>query len=71
MSEVVVTRKDMIDIANYMENGGLVDHMNNAGLSFGAMALILTAIEKECIMIKSELYMNGDIDILKEEENVR
>ena len=46
--EVNVTKKDIRAIANYIENGGLVDHMNNAGLSFGAMALVLTAIEQEC-----------------------
>lgn len=62
MNEVVVTRKDMIDIANYMENGGLVEHMNKAGLSFGAMALILTAIEKECSSILDKMN--------EEEENV-
>ena len=53
--EVNVTRNDIRAIANYMENGGLVDHMNNAGLSFGAMALILTAIEQECNRILDEM----------------
>ena len=53
--EVNVTRKDIRAIADYMENGGLVDHMNNAGLSFGAMALILTAIEQECSRILDEM----------------
>lgn len=53
--EVNVTRKDIRAIANYIENGGLVDHMNNAGLSFGAMALILTAIEQECSRILDEM----------------
>jgi hypothetical protein len=53
--EVIVTRKDIRAIADYMENGGLVEHMNNAGLSFGAMALILTAIEKECSRILDEM----------------
>ena len=53
--EVNVTRKDIRAIANYMDNGGLVGHMNNAGLSFGAMALILTAIEKECSRILDEM----------------
>ena len=62
MNEVVVTRSDIRAIANYMENGGLVDHMNNAGLSFGAMALILTAIEQECNRILDEMN--------KEAENV-
>ena len=62
MFDVNVTRQDMRDIADYMENKGLVDHMNEAGLSFGAMALILTAIEKECSRILDEMN--------KEEENV-
>ena len=60
--EVNVTRNDIRSIANYMENGGLVDHMNNAGLSFGAMALILTAISNECDRILDEMN--------KEEEDV-
>ena len=68
--EVVVTKEDLKKIDDFLESGILVNEMNKAGLSFGAMALILTAIEKECIMIKSELYINGDIDIFKEEENV-
>ena len=60
--EVNVTKKDFIAIADYMENGGLVEHMNNAGLSFGAMALILTAISNECDRILDEMN--------KEDENV-
>ena len=55
MNEVVLTRDDMRAIADYMENGGLVEHMNNAGLSFGAMALILTAISNECDKILDEM----------------
>lgn len=62
MNEVIVTRNDIRAIANYMENGGLVDHMNEAGLTFGAMALILTAIEQECSRILDEMN--------KEAENV-
>ena len=61
--EVNVTRNDIRAIAKYMENGGLVNHMNNAGLSFGAMALVLTAIEQECDRILNEMN--------KEEEDVR
>ena len=55
MNEVIVTRNDIRAIANYMENGGLVEHMNNAGLSIGAMALVLTAIEQECNRILDEM----------------
>ena len=53
--EVNVTRNDIRAIANYMENSGLVEHMNNAGLSFGAMALILTAISNECDRILEKM----------------
>jgi hypothetical protein len=60
--EVNVTRNDIRAITDYMENGGLVEHMNKAGLSFGAMALILTAISNECDKILDEMN--------KEEENV-
>lgn len=59
--EVNVTKKDIRVIANYVENGGLIDHMNKAGLSFGAMAVVLTAIGKECNRILEEMN--------KEEEN--
>ena len=55
MNEVIVTRNDIRAIADYMENGGLVEHMNKAGLSFGAMALILTAISNECDRILDEM----------------
>ena len=53
--EANITRNDIRAIADYMENGGLVEHMNNAGLSFGAMALILTAISNECDKILDEM----------------
>ena len=53
--EVNVTRNDIRAIADYMENSGLVQHMNDAGLSIGAMALILTAISNECDRILDEM----------------
>lgn len=55
MFDIVVTRKDIKDIADYMENKGLVAHMNDAGLSMGAMALILTAIANECDKVLDEM----------------
>ena len=55
MFDIVVTRKDINDIADYMENKGLVAHMNDAGLSMGAMALILTAIANECDRVLDEM----------------
>ena len=60
--EINVTRNDIRAIADYMENGGLIEHMNNAGLSFGAMAFIIIAISNECDGILDEMN--------KEDENV-
>lgn len=67
--EVNITKRDLKKIDEFLENGVLVNEMNRAGLSFGAMALVLIAIEKECIKIASELYVDGDINVLKEEDN--
>lgn len=61
--EVAITRDDIRAVANYMENGGLVEHMNKAGLSFGAMALILTAIEQECNRILDEMNKEEESEI--------
>lgn len=60
MFDVIVTRKDLHDIADYMERKGLVEHMNNAGLSMGAMALILTAIHNECVRVADEMNEEED-----------
>ena len=62
MNEVIITRKDNRAIDNYIKNGELVEHMNEAGLSLGAMALVLNAIEQECNRILDEMN--------KGEENV-
>ena len=55
MFDVAINKKDIAAVRDYVENKGLVAHMNNAGLSIGAMALILTAIEKECSRILDEM----------------
>lgn len=55
MNEVIVTRNDIRAIDNYMKKGGLVEHMNNAGLTFGAMALVLNAISNECDRVLGEM----------------
>ena len=57
---VNITREDITTVFNYIENGRLVEHMNNAGLSYNAMALILTAISNECEKI---------LDAIDKEEN--
>lgn len=51
----MVNKKDIAAVKDYMQNKGLVAHMNEAGLSIGAMALILNAIENECDKILDEM----------------
>ena len=41
---VEVTKKDLDDIMNFLENGNLVQQMNDKGLSFSAMAFVLESI---------------------------
>ena len=62
MFDIVVTKKDIAAVRDYLENKGLVAHMNDAGLSVGAMALVLQAINNECNRILIEMN--------KEDENV-
>jgi hypothetical protein len=54
----MIDKKDIESIRDYMENKGLVRHMNNAGLTYGAMVVILEAIRKECDRIEEELEEN-------------
>ena len=63
MFDIMIDKKDIAAVRDYVENKGLVAHMNDAGLSIGAMALVLNAIEQECDRILEEMN--------KEEENVR
>ena len=58
MFSVTIDKKDIESIRDYMENKGLVSHMNNAGLTYSAMALILEAIGRECDRIEKELEEN-------------
>ena len=58
MFEIMIDKKDIAAVRDYVENKGLVAHMNDAGLSIGAMALVLNAIDNECTRILIE--MNGD-----------
>jgi hypothetical protein len=58
MFGVMLNKKDVESVRDYMENKGLVSHMNNAGLTYGAMVLILEAIRKECDRIEEELEEN-------------
>ena len=58
MFDIMVNKKDIAAVKDYVQNKGLVAHMNDAGLSIGAMALVLNAIENECDRILEE--MNGE-----------
>lgn len=62
MFDIVATKKDIEAVEKFLEDGILVQEMNKRGLSIGAMALVLTAIENECKRILDEMN--------KEEENV-
>jgi hypothetical protein len=58
MFSVTIDKKDIESIRDYMENKGLVSHMNNAGLTYSAMVLILEVIRRECDKIEKELEEN-------------
>ena len=53
--EIVVTKQDIKEIRKFVEEGSLIQLMNDKGMSFGAMALILTAISNECDRILDEM----------------
>ena len=55
MFDIIVNKKDIAAVKDYVQNKGLVAHMNDAGLSIGAMALVLNAIENECDRILEEM----------------
>lgn len=55
MFDIMINKKDIAAVQDYIQNKGLVAHMNDAGLSFGAMALVLNAIENECTRILDEM----------------
>ena len=58
MFDIMIDKKDIAAVKDYIQNKGLVAHMNDAGLSIGAMALVLNAIENECDRILEEI--NGE-----------
>ena len=58
--EIVVTKQDIKEIRNFVEEGFLVQLMNDKGMSFGAMALILTAIDNTCEEIMKKLEEEDD-----------
>ena len=46
--EVSITKKTIKEVIRFMEEEGLVAHMNDAGLSIEAMAFILTELSQAC-----------------------
>ena len=58
MFDVVVTEKDFEDITKFINGGKLVLLMNESGLSFGAMALILQGIQNEMDKVKESKENN-------------
>ena len=55
MFDVAINKKDVAAVRDYVENKGLVAHMNDAGLSICSMALVLQAIDNECNRILIEM----------------
>lgn len=53
--DIVVKKEDIAKIRNYLNHSNLVAHMNDFGLSFSSMAVILTAITNEIDKIDKEL----------------
>lgn len=45
--EISITKNTIQEVIRFMEEG-LVAHMNDAGLSFAAMAFILTELSQAC-----------------------
>ena len=58
MFDIMINKKDIAAVRDYIENKGLVAHMNDAGLGMGAMALVLNAVLNECDRIEKELEEN-------------
>ncbi len=53
--EILITKEDIKQINDFIERGSLVQLMNDRGMSFGAMALILTSIDNACEEIMKKL----------------
>ena len=46
--EISITKDTIQEVIRFMEEEGLVAHMNDAGLSLEAMVFILTELSKAC-----------------------
>lgn len=55
MFDIMINKKDIAAVRDYIENKGLVAHMNDAGLSVGAMCFVLNALMNECDKAEEEM----------------
>jgi len=58
--EISITKKTIQEVIRFMEEEGLVAHMNDAGLSFAAMAFILTELSQACDRAMEKLEEEDD-----------
>ena len=58
--EISITKNTIQEVIRFMEEAGLVAHMNDAGLSFEAMAFILTELSKACNSAMERLEVEDD-----------
>lgn len=57
--EIMLTKKDIESVVDYMENGQLVAHMNDFGLTISAMGFILTVLSEKCEEILNQMEEEG------------
>ena len=55
MFDVIINKEDIAAVRDYLENKGLVAHMNNAGLSIGAICFVLNTLMTECDKVEKEM----------------
>lgn len=60
--EFTITKKDIQKIKDFIEAGTLVHLMNNEGLSFSAMALILSTIRGTCEQLTNKMEETEEND---------
>ena len=58
--EISITREDIAQVRDFFEDSEVVDLMNDAGLSFPAMAFVLQKIYDACNEVEEQLGETGD-----------
>ena len=59
--EISITENTIKEIEHFIEEGKLVTYMNNAGLSFAAMAFILTELQNACDRVLIEMMGKDEV----------